>query len=129
LIPVHGGGPRNALEGGGFGHGITADEISAINRQLGGVTTLTADVSTALANAARREGFWNKAATIVRDMAGGHKFHDANKRTAQAVVEELMRRNGVATGVGPDQIRKGIMRVARSELGEVENIAAALRGY
>lgn len=93
------------------------------------MTTLTGDVSTTLANAARREGFWNKAATIVRDIAGGHKFNDANKRTAQAVVEELMRRNGVATGVGPDQMRKVIMRVARGELREIEDIAAALRGY
>jgi hypothetical protein len=128
-VPVHGGLPRGALEGGGFARGITADEISAINRRFGGTTTLTGDVDTALFNAAHREGFWNKCATIVRDIAGGHKFDDANKRTAQAVVEELMRRNGVTTGIGPDQMRKVIMRVARGELQEVEDIAAALRGY
>jgi hypothetical protein len=69
-VPVHGALPRNAIEGGGFAYGITAEEISAINRQFGGVTTLTGDVSTNLANAARREGLWNKVATIVHDIAG-----------------------------------------------------------
>jgi death-on-curing family protein len=121
--------PRNAPEYGGFAQGITPDEISAINRGLGGTTALTGDVSTTLANAARREGFWNKAATIVRDIAGGHKFNDANKRTAQAVVEELVRRNGVTSGVSSQEMRKVIMRVATGELREVEDIAKALRGF
>jgi death-on-curing family protein len=117
------------LEGGGFARGITAEEIIAINRQLGGATTLTGDVSTVLANAARRQGFWNKAATIVRDIAGRHMFNDANKRTAQAVVEELMRRNGITSGISPNQMRRVIQRVASGELREVEDIARALRGF
>jgi hypothetical protein len=120
---------RNALEGGGFARGITAEEITAINRQLGGATTLTGDVSTVLANAARREGFWNKAATIVRDIAGRHMFNDANKRTTQAVVEELMRRNGITSGVSSDQMRRVIQQVASGELREVGDIARALRGF
>ncbi|MEJ5277289.1 MAG: polymorphic toxin-type HINT domain-containing protein, partial [Thermogemmata sp.] len=120
---------RNAPEGGGFAHGITAEEITAINRRFGGITTLTGDVSTVLANAVRWEGFWNKCACIIRDIAGRHMFNDANKRTAHAVVEELMRRNSITTGVSSDQIRKVIERVARGELREVEDIARALRGF
>jgi len=39
---------RNAPELGGFASGIAADEISAINRGFGGVTTLTGDPTSAL---------------------------------------------------------------------------------
>jgi death-on-curing family protein len=121
--------PRNAPEGGGFAQGMTADEISAVNRKMGGSVALTGDVSATLANASRRQGFWNKCAVIVRDIAGGHKFNDANKRTAQAVVEELMRRNGVSSGVSSTEMKKIILRVATGELREVEQIAKALRGF
>ncbi len=120
---------RNTPEGGGFASGITADEIAAINRRFGGCTTLTGEVSTSLANAARREGFWSKTASLVRDIAGGHKFNDGNKRTAQVVVEELKARNGVTTGITPDQLRKIVQQVATGELREVEDIAKALRGF
>jgi hypothetical protein len=121
--------PRNAPEFGGFAQGITPEEISAINRVLGGMTTITGDVSTTLANAARREGFWNKAATIVRDIAGGHMFNDANKRTTQAVVEELMQRNDISTGVTADQMKQIIQQVATGALRQIEDIASALRGF
>ncbi|GIW82860.1 MAG: hypothetical protein KatS3mg105_4667 [Gemmatales bacterium] len=121
--------PRNAPEFGGFAQGIMPEEISSINRNLGGVVNLTGDVSTSLANAARREGFWNKSATLVRDIAGRHMFNDANKRTAQAVVEELMRRNAVTSGITSDQMRKVIQRVATGELREIDDIARALRGF
>ncbi|GIW82872.1 MAG: hypothetical protein KatS3mg105_4679 [Gemmatales bacterium] len=121
--------PRNAPEFRGFAQGIMPEEISSINRNLGGVVNLTGDVSTSLANAARREGFWNKSATLVRDIAGRHMFNDANKRTAQAVVEELMRRNAVTSGITSDQMRKVIQRVATGELREIDDIARALRGF
>jgi death-on-curing family protein len=121
--------PRHAHEYGGFAHGITPDEINAINRKFGGTTALTGDVSSSLANAARREGFWNKAATLVRDIAGGHKFNDGNKRTAQAVVEELMKRNGITTGVSAEEMKRVIQRVATGELREIDDIAKALRGF
>lgn len=55
--------------------------------------------------------------------------NDANKRTAQAVVEELMRRNGVTSGVTSGQMRKVIQRVATGELREINDIARALRGF
>ncbi|MBL8892023.1 MAG: Fic family protein [Planctomycetaceae bacterium] len=85
--------------------------------------------SSALHAVSFQEGFWNKAAAIVREIAGRHMFNDANKRTAQAVVEELMKRNSIATGVSADQMRKVIGMVARGELREIDEIAKALRGF
>ena len=90
---------------------------------------MTGGVSTVPANAARQEGFWNRAATVVRDVGGRHMFNDANKRTAQAVVEELMRRNGISSEVSSDRTKKVIQQVASGELREVEDIARALRGF
>ena len=55
--------------------------------------------------------------------------YQPNKRTAQAVVEELMRRNGVTSGVTSGQMRKVIQRVATGELRETDDIARALRGF
>ena len=119
---------RGCEAGGGFARGIAANEISDINRGLGGTNAFRA-VETALANASNREGFWNKTATIVRDIAGAHLFNDANKRTAQALAEELVRRNGVTTGVGREAMKSVIGQVARGELREVDVIAKALRGF
>src|SRR4051812_45456472 len=115
-VPVPGGLPRDASEGGGFARGITADETSAIGRRLGGVAAPTGDVSTAPADAARREGFRNRGATLARDIAGGPKPNDADTRTAQAVAGGLVGRSGVTTGIGPDQMREAITGVARGGL-------------
>jgi prophage maintenance system killer protein len=106
--------------------GLTADEITAINRAAGGTPTLTGDPATIVANQAYREGFWDKTATALRDIAGRHMFDDANKRTAQAVVEELMQRNGVA-GPTSAQIRSVIDQVSTGQLRTVEEISAALQ--
>ncbi|MCP4109674.1 MAG: hypothetical protein GY749_29840, partial [Desulfobacteraceae bacterium] len=107
-------------------YGISADEIRAINKSLGGVTELTGDASSIIAAAERYEGFWNKTAAMVREIAGRHMFNDANKRTAQAVVQELMKRNKISTGVSSGEMRKVINQVARGELKEVSDIAKAL---
>jgi prophage maintenance system killer protein len=62
-----------------------------------------------------------KAATAIRDIAGGHLFDNGNKRTAQAVAEGLL---------GPEansaQIRSVIDQVATGGLRSVEEIAGAL---
>lgn len=39
-------------------------------------------------NASYHKGFFNKAASLKRDISGRHMFADANKRTAQAVIEK-----------------------------------------
>lgn len=120
---------RNAPQLGGFRNGISADEITALNRQFGGSTTITGHPSSALAAAANQTGFWNKAAAIVREVAGRHMFDDANKRTATAIVNELTRRNKVFTGVTGAELRRTIHRVATGELRTIEEIAVALRGF
>jgi RHS repeat-associated protein len=106
-------------------NGISAEEIMAINRQVGGTTTLTGYVDSVIANMSYRTSFWDKAATVIRDIAGRHLFNDGNKRTAQMVVEELMRRNGV-NGPTSQHIRAVIDKVARGELRSVEEISSAL---
>jgi len=105
---------------------LTAEEISAINRENGGVTSLTGNPNSVVANQQYRDGFWDKAAVAIRDIAGGHMFDNGNKRTAQAVVEEMMQRNG-ATGATSAQIRSVIDRAATGELRSVEEISAALQ--
>jgi hypothetical protein len=114
---------------GGFKNGISADEITDINKRFNDGSIQTGDVSTVLANAARQSGFFNKAASIIRDIAGGHKFTNGNKRTAQAVIEELMKRNNVISGPTSAELRNIIDRVGKGELREVEDIAKALRGF
>jgi hypothetical protein len=120
---------RNAPELGGFRAGISPEEIAAINRQFGGSTLITGHPSSALAAASRQQGFWSKAAAIVREIAGRHMFNDANKRTASAVVNELRRRNQVVTGVEGAELRRVINQVATGELRTIEEIARALRGF
>ncbi|WP_415846638.1 RHS repeat-associated core domain-containing protein, partial [Vibrio aerogenes] len=89
---------RGAPELGGFAKGISADEIKEINRSLGNTAGAYRDPSTALYNASHRNGFYDKAASLIRDIAGGHMFRDANKRTTQSVIEKLMDRNGISGG-------------------------------
>ena len=114
---------------GGFAKGISIDEITAINKQFSSGATLTGDVSTVLANAANRDGFYNKSASIIRDIAGGHLFENGNKRTAQAVVESLMQRNAIRSGPSSAQLRSIVNQVGKGNLKNVDDISTALRGY
>ncbi|MBF7145011.1 MULTISPECIES: hypothetical protein [Pseudomonas] len=66
---------------GGFKVGLSADDITAINSQFGGSVSFR-EVDTAIANAANYDGFYNKAGSMIRDIAGGHLFDNGNKRTA-----------------------------------------------
>ena len=81
------------------------------------------DVSTVLANASWRDDAVEQAASVIRDIAGGHLFQNGNKRTAQAVVELL----GVK-GISGNQLRQVIDEVAKGNIKTVEDIATALRG-
>jgi RHS repeat-associated protein len=119
---------RGAVELGGFTRGVAASEITAINRSLGG-TASYGNPSSALAAAANRTGFYSKAAAMIREIAGGHMFDDANKRTAQAVYNLLRERNGIITGVSSDAARRIIHDVASGAMREVDDIARALRGF
>ena len=70
---------------------------------------------------AYRESVLEKAATASRDIAGGHLFVDANKRTAQAVAERLL-----GSGIDPAKIRVAIDGVATRVFKSVEDITKAL---
>ncbi len=54
----------------GFKYGITADEVRGINYIISGTGEYW-DISTTIANAANYEGFYNKSAVFIRDIAGG----------------------------------------------------------
>ncbi|MEU4065560.1 polymorphic toxin-type HINT domain-containing protein [Streptomyces wedmorensis] len=114
---------------GGFKVGVTPDEIAAINRGFGGQTLLSGSPANTMANASRYNSFWDKSAVVIRDIAGGHMFDNGNKRTAQAVVEELMRRNRIASGPTSADLRSVVDRVGKGQLHDVSDISAALRGY
>ncbi|MFF7264881.1 polymorphic toxin-type HINT domain-containing protein [Streptomyces sp. NPDC008159] len=114
---------------GGFKSGVTPDEITDINRGFGGETLLSGSPANTMANASRYNSFWDKSAVVIRDIAGSHMFNNGNKRTAQAVVEELMRRNRVTSGPTSADLRSVIDRVGKGQLHDVSDISAALRGY
>lgn len=78
-------------------------------------------------NAARYDGFYNKSASIIRDIAGAHLFNNGNKRTAVEVVEQLIIRNGV-DGPPKELVWSVVDRVATGGLTNVLDISKALRG-
>ncbi len=103
---------------------LNVDDIAAINKRFSdGVTMHGKDISTVLHNASYREGAVNQAASVIRDIAGGHLFNNGNKRTAQALVESLNLK-----GVSSSQIRNVIDQVGKGTLKDVDDIARALGG-
>jgi RHS repeat-associated protein len=104
----------------------SVDDIVRANQSFASGRTLTGEVDTVLANMAYREGLYDKTATAIRDIAGRHLFQDGNKRTAQAIAEQMMKANGDAAT--PAQIRSVIDQVGQGGLKSIEEISAALRG-
>ncbi|PTY01177.1 hypothetical protein DB346_13850 [Verrucomicrobia bacterium LW23] len=86
---------------------------------------MTGEVDTVLANMAYRDGLYDKVATAIRDIAGRHLFQDGNKRTAQAIAEQMMKSNGGAAA--PAQIRNVVDQVGQGGLKTVEEISKALK--
>ncbi|ANH33831.1 Large exoproteins involved in heme utilization or adhesion [Ralstonia solanacearum] len=111
----------------GFKAGISASEISKINDQFGGSVAYR-EVENVLRNAANYDGFYDKSASIIRDIAGSHLFDNGNKRTAVEVVEALIQRNSVE---GPPRslIWSVVDKVATGQLRDVKDISKALRGF
>ncbi|WP_329172930.1 Fic family protein [Streptomyces sp. NBC_01477] len=126
-VLVHNTGPACGL--GGFKAGVTPDEITGINRGFGGETLLSGSPENTMINASRYNSFWDKSAVVIRDIAGSHMFNNGNKRTAQAVVEQLMERNGVTSGPTSQDLRSVIDRVGKGQLHSIDDISSALRGY
>ncbi|WP_232438163.1 hemagglutinin repeat-containing protein [Burkholderia ubonensis] len=118
-----------AVKGGdsaGFAKGISPGEISDINQKFGGSISFR-DVDNVLINAANYDGFYDKSASIIRDIAGGHLFDNGNKRTAVEVVETLIQRNSI-DGPPTSQIWSVVDKVATGQLRDVKDISKALRG-
>ncbi|WP_425219220.1 hemagglutinin repeat-containing protein [Ralstonia solanacearum] len=111
----------------GFKAGVSASEISKINDRFGGSIAYR-EVENVLSNAANYDGFYDKSASIIRDIAGSHLFDNGNKRTAVEVVETLIQRNSVD---GPPQslIWSVVDKVATGQLRDVRDISKALRGF
>ena len=121
---------RGLLESGGFAKGISADDLLNLNRGLGSPGTRAGlDPSSALAAAAREDGFFRKSAALIRNLQRNHTFQDANKRTAQAALDLLKQRNGITTGVSSAETRRIIERVADGSLDDIDVIARLLRGF
>ena len=76
-------------------------------------------------NMSYRESMEEKAATAIRDIAGGHLFDNGNKRTAQEVAEYLFQQSGRTPN--SEAIGGIIDRVGTGELRTVEEITEALR--
>jgi RHS repeat-associated protein len=120
---------------GGFNVGIDSDEIAKINRGFNedGQTLLHGSPQNAMINASRYGSFWEKSAVVIRDIAGGHMYNNGNKRTAHAVVSELMSRNGVTSGPTSDELWSVIARVSdpgkKGHTMDIGQIASMLRGY
>jgi prophage maintenance system killer protein len=87
------------------------------------------DPLSALAAAARQEGFWNKAAALIRNLQRNHTFQDANKRSAQEILEVLKQRNNIRTGVSQAETRRIIEDIAAGRLDDIREIARRLRGF
>ena len=129
---------RSAIEGGGFAHSISPQEIVELNKQFSGLNPGRAlgsssakdtlqRVQSIFTNASYQDGFFKKAASLIQDIAGGHKFQDGNKRTTQAVIETLIERNKVNSAVDSARLAKIINQVADGSLSGIDDIAGQLK--
>ncbi|NBE54767.1 putative T7SS-secreted protein [Streptomyces boluensis] len=119
----------SVCETGGFKNPVTPDEVRGINSSYGGSTLMHGSPQNMLANVSRYESFWEKSAVVVRDIAGSHMYDNGNKRTAVAVVEELMQRNNVVSGPTHDDLWRVVSAVGKGEVHGIREIADMLRGY
>ncbi|WP_435600530.1 polymorphic toxin-type HINT domain-containing protein [Streptomyces sp. C10-9-1] len=125
----------NCPRTGGFKVGIDGDEIAEINKKFNedGQTLLHGSPQNTMINASRYGSFWEKSAVVIRDIAGGHMYNNGNKRTAHAVVSELMSRNGVTSGPTSDELWSVIARVSdpgkKGHTMDIGQIASMLRGH
>ncbi|MEU8824020.1 putative T7SS-secreted protein [Streptomyces sp. NPDC048636] len=126
---------RLGLEGcdlsGGFKNPVTPDEIERINRSHGGVAPREGGGTpeNTMLNVSRYEGFWQKSAVMIRDLAGNHMYDNGNKRTTVEVVEALMKRNNVTTGPSHAELWSIVSQVSKGEVRGVDAITKLLRGY
>ncbi|MEU0957160.1 RHS repeat-associated core domain-containing protein [Streptomyces niveus] len=117
----------------GFKNPISADEITTANGSFGGASLRPGATTpeNALINSGRFNGFFQKSASLIRNIAGDHMFDNGNKRTAHWAVTELMQRNNIVSGPTSDELWAVIMEVSKpgGSSMEIDEIASLLRGY
>ncbi len=109
--------------------GVKSDEIRQLNRGFGGTIEMNGNVDTVFTSANYTKSFWQKVATVVRSIAGGHLFDNGNKRTAFEAVKLFKSRNQIVTGTNDTLLRETVRLVAMHELTEIDEIAKSLRGF
>jgi death-on-curing protein len=86
---------------------LTEQEITNINREMGGVATINAGALTAAADGPSM-GFGGhdlfptlpeKAAKLIWELSQAHPFNDANKRTASEALERFIKANRGGRGI------------------------------
>ncbi len=109
--------------------GVRSDEIRQLNRGFSGTIEMNSNVDTVFTSANYAKSFWQKVATVVRSIAGGHLFDNGNKRTAFEAVKLFKSRNRIVTGTNDTQLRETVRLVAIHDLIEIDEIAQNLRGF
>ena len=109
--------------------GVTSDELRALNLTFGGTHEMNSTVDAVFESARYVSSFWDKVATVVRSIAGGHLFDNGNKRTALASVQLFRKRNKIVTGALEPEMRETVRLVAIGQLREISQIARGLRGF
>jgi hypothetical protein len=98
-----------------------AAEILAVNKIFTGDGAIFRSVETVIANMSYRESTIEKAATLIRDIAGAHPFVGGNSRTTQVLAERML-----AGKVTPEKIRAVVDAASDKRLRTVEEISHAL---
>lgn len=119
---------RGGLALGGFARGVTVAEVAALNRAAGGTATLMGTIEGVLAHASRYDGFYNKAASVIRGIAHDHLF-DNGQAYGTCRVQPSARTKWYYDWIPEAQVRRIINDVATGKLREIDDIAQALRGF
>ena len=89
----------------GFKVAIITSEIKVINNKFGGIIELNGSIESVLGNSARCDSFWEETVAITQSIVNNHIFNNGNKRTAMTVIQELIERTGISTGVAVGGIK------------------------
>ncbi|WP_406503233.1 hypothetical protein [Streptomyces sp. NBC_00212] len=114
---------------GGFKVGVTADEIVAINRKVGGTGIILRNhPEQILASASYYNSFYDKLGAVIYGLVKGHTFDDGVKRTTIEVAELLVQRNNVSSVVPPGMLSDIVFQVGEGKLADATAIGRAISG-
>ncbi|MFH8567317.1 putative T7SS-secreted protein [Streptomyces sp. NPDC017993] len=116
-------------EGSGIENPATPEEIYEINKRYEGTHLQYGSPENTMMNASRYNGFWDKVAVHVRDIAGNHMFNNGNKRTTFDIVNHLIERNNIIPAPDHQEIWRAIGATGKGEIHEIPEIVKMLRGF